>query len=197
MTPYQLHVLNWKNCTRCELSKTRRSVVLTRGTVPCDVLFVGEAPGASEDVLGRPFVGPAGKLLDSIVRESLAEWQGPEAEGPERNSVTVAFTNLVCCLPVENYEKGQPQPGHVAACRPRLEEMIRVASPRLIVRVGTLSKDCLEPGFKHSVSVPAGILMVDVVHPAFILRSNPAARSLLVKRCVVTIRNAVRGVLGC
>lgn len=68
---YQRHVESWKNCTRCPAHLHRKHTALVRGSLPCDVLFVGEAPGESEDVLGKPFVGPAGHLFDHIVKRSL------------------------------------------------------------------------------------------------------------------------------
>ncbi len=64
---YQEYKKQWKGCKRCPLYKTRRKIVHCRGSLPCDIFFLGEAPGDSEDLLGKPFVGPAGKLLDRII----------------------------------------------------------------------------------------------------------------------------------
>ena len=91
LTPYQQHVAKWKNCEQCDLHCHRKRVVLCRGTVPCKILFVGEAPGASEDVVGKPFMGPAGKLLDSMLEEAGFN------EGP----VSYAMTNLTACIPLD------------------------------------------------------------------------------------------------
>ena len=72
MTPYIKHREKWKDCTRCLLHEHRRKIVLCRGKIPADVLFVGEAPGESEDVLGSPFVGPAAQLLDSLIEQAFS-----------------------------------------------------------------------------------------------------------------------------
>lgn len=181
MTPYQLHVLDWKDCLRCPLSEQRTRVVLGRGSLPADVLFVGEAPGVSEDVLGQPFKGPAGKLLDSIVADSLPP------------GVRWAMTNLVGCIPLDddNEKAGEPDDGAIRACSPRLVEFAAMAAPRLIVCVGKLATNWLNtPMSRDTVRLRGGVLTVDITHPAAILRANPAARGIMRKRCVVTIRNA-------
>ena len=85
---FQKHCERWKNGCGSRLCFGVKNVCLARGKVPCDVLFVGEAPGESEDTIGKPFVGPAGKLLDYIIGRAL---QGTE--------LRAAFTNLVCCIP--------------------------------------------------------------------------------------------------
>src|SRR4051812_28157858 len=101
MTTWLQHVQRWKDCQRCPLGQQRGRICLTRackagdqpgaygGRLPCDVLFIGEAPGSSEDALGLPFVGPAGDLLDQIKQRALP----PET--------SCAFTNLVACYPRE------------------------------------------------------------------------------------------------
>lgn len=87
MTLYQQHVQRWISCQRCALRLRRKHVVIARGTVPAPVVFVGEAPGESEDVLGIPFVGPAGHLFDYILNEAITD------------RTRYAITNLVCCIP--------------------------------------------------------------------------------------------------
>ena len=89
ISPFALHLANWKDCTRCPLHETRIQTALYRGQVPCDILLIGEAPGPSENVLGEPFAGPAGHLLDQIVGQSgLGKFR-------------LCFTNLVGCIPLE------------------------------------------------------------------------------------------------
>ena len=173
MTPYQKHRQRWKDCTRCPLCERRNCVVLARGRIPCQVLLVGEAPGESEDVIGQPFVGPAGHLLDRIVAEAVPE------------GITTCFTNVVACIPrgVDGGKAGEPPEDALRACAPRLLEIIAVCRPRLIVRVGKLADQW----------VPAtdGMEQVSIVHPAFILRADVSQQGLLVQRCVVTIEDAV------
>ena len=182
---YSLFVEKWKSCTACELHKDRQNVVLARGKIPCDVLFVGEAPGQSEDCLSAPFVGPAGQLLDKIVERAIA------------SDVRVAFTNLVCCIPLDDdgVKVSEPPDEAIEACSIRLQEFVEIANPRLIVCVGKLAKDWLDPGWKHSIRFHAKIPLVDITHPAFILRANIAQQGLLCQKATVILRNAVEDIL--
>lgn len=179
----ELHVERWGGCMGCELHVGRSRVVLGRGTVPCDVLFVGEAPGESEDAVGRPFVGPAGKLLDQMVERS------------GMSSLRLAFTNLVCCIPrtVEGGKAGEPEREHVKACQDRLAEFVEIASPRLIVTVGNLARDWLDPKHRGSLELPGGVETVTITHPAAMLRANEAQRDTMVRRVEVVLRNALEG----
>ncbi|MEK0326406.1 MAG: uracil-DNA glycosylase family protein, partial [Nitrosopumilus sp.] len=94
------HRAKWIDCSLCSLCKRRRKVVLARGKVPCDVLFIGEAPGASEDSLGSPFVGPAGHLLDQMIEDALDMTSPDQADLPAIDSgPRIAFTNLIACIP--------------------------------------------------------------------------------------------------
>lgn len=186
MTPYQKHCERWgKGCgsEHCGRASTR---VLLRGDVPCEILFVGEAPGEAEDTFGRPFVGVAGKLLDRIVGRAL---EGLEVGG---RPVRVAFTNVVACIPrVEDMKKWKdPDPDQVDSCRPRLEEAIGLCRPRVIVAVGKVAAQCFERGLKSSVKIPADCKVVHIIHPSNILQDNVAAQGLKAQRCEVQIRNA-------
>lgn len=200
MTPFQKHKLKWINCDRCDLCKTRDKVCLVRGKLPCSVLFVGEAPGPSEDVVGQPFVGPAGHLLDEIIEVSLER-----CDSIKTSLLRIAFTNLVGCLP-KSEETGakfiEPPEYAIDACAPRLVEIVRIAKPRLIVCVGKLAKRHIsgqaqfateeEEDFPHWLN--GGFMnFVEITHPAAILRSDDTARaskSLMIKRCVVTLSDA-------
>lgn len=147
LTPFEQHCERWgRGCgsALCKLPGVR--VLLCRGSVPCDVLFCGEAPGESENLVGRPFVGPAGKLLDQIVARSLAGWQIPGTVGPGYNGVTCAFTNIVACIPRDPETGGkasEPLPDEIRQCGQRLAEFIALARPRLVVAVGALAAEWL------------------------------------------------------
>lgn len=178
MTTWVEHVNHWKDCVKCPLGQQRFRICLARGTVPCDVLFVGEAPGASEDAIGEPFVGPAGNLLDQIVEKALA---------PE---VRRAFTNLVCCFPREAKARGdnEPEREEILACAPRLVEFANIAQPRLVVCVGDLAE--------HYVKRVYGGPRVHIVHPAFILARLPQAqKGMAANKCAVQIRSAWNSVV--
>lgn len=176
MTPYQQHVAKWKNCQRCPLAERRRNVCHVRGQLPADILFVGEAPGPSENMLGKPFVGPAGHLLDQIISESIPP------------SMRISFTNLVGCIPLneDNDKFAEPPDEAIKKCSTKLREIIDLAKPKLIVCVGKLSSRWAKKLSPRFVSVK----FVDIMHPAFILRSSAENRSLLVQRCRVLLRDA-------
>jgi DNA polymerase len=157
--------------------------VLARGTVPCDVLFVGEAPGESENVTGQPFTGPAGRLLDRIVEETIGN-----------SKFTYAFTNVIACIPYdENGIKiSVPDFECIEACTPRLIEFIdEVAKPKTIVAVGTVAKENLERGYQHSIKFKTNAKVVDIIHPAAILRKNITLQGMEVQRCKIRLNEVV------
>src|SRR5262249_60689341 len=106
-------------CRRCKLCSTRKTVVFGEGNTAPPVLFVGEAPGAVEDQTGRPFVGPAGQLLDRILQGAM---------GLPREAVFIANVNK--CRPPGNRA---PEPDEVAACLPFLQQQVELLRPRVIV----------------------------------------------------------------
>ncbi len=190
-------VAEWKDCTRCPLHLTRCQVVHGRGSMPCDVLFVGEAPGDSEDATGVAFDGPAGALLDQIIRDSTAAYQVPGTEGSGYNSVQVAIVNVIGCIPKDgDGRKTDVDYESVEACRPRLEKFIRIADPKLIITVGKTAKEALEQGLSTSTKLPRPVPMVHIEHPAHILRMPFAGRGLATRRCVVTIAKAIEQLKG-
>lgn len=211
---YQQHCERWKNGCGSDQCDRANNVVLAKGSIPCDVLLVGEAPGISENQLGYPFAGPAGKLLGEIVKNTLkspphriltseecAKTHDPDrlcdicdgglgyctvCHGGEVELVNttctpleVAYTNLVGCMPRdgEGRKAGEPSPDQVRSCEKRLTELIRIAEPKAIVMVGDLAK-------KHVPQIEFGeAKLVHIVHPAFILRTVPVQRSMLIRRC--------------
>lgn len=211
---YSIHVENWSDCRACELHLGRRNVVLARGALPCDVLFVGEAPGKSEDTVGAPFVGPAGQLLDTIVAGALGSLglcplcrgvleggasgvfcphRHEVADAADAVRVRVAFTNLIACIPLDpagGDKLTEPPAEAVKACSPRLREFVSLAFPRLLVQVGKQARDWLAPRFKHSIPLPPGIARCEIQHPSYLLRLNSIQRDLGAARARVVVRNA-------
>jgi DNA polymerase len=179
------HVAKWRDCRRCGYCETRTNVVLGRGTLKADICFIGEAPGDSEDATAQPFTGPAGTELDRIIDRALGSL-----------NLTYAITNLVGCLPIDDGEKGQPNEEAIKACTSRLQEFVRLVDPKLIVCVGKMAKDWLEPGIVGSVAFHRDIPQVHIIHPAAIIRSPVAQRSLLVQRAAVTVYNAAKTIQG-
>jgi uracil-DNA glycosylase family 4 len=172
MSLWTEHKSKWRDCRLCSLCETRQNVVLARGKIPADVLFIGEAPGDSEDVHGQPFVGPAGHLLNSIISRSI----------PER--IRVCFTNLVACIPLgdEGNKTQEPSAESILACRGRLTEFIGIVQPKLVVQVGKLAT-------KYD---PSTGWRIAIVHPAAIIRSELSQRGLMIQRCEIAIRDAVQ-----
>lgn len=191
-TPWQAHQKKWLGCERCGLCEGRNRVVLARGQLPCDVLFIGEAPGASENIIGQPFVGPAGKLLDRIIENVMRPKSS--RSGITMPHARMAFTNLVGCFPKEAKDAGTNEPPEdaIRACRLRLEEIVRMARPRLVVAVGGLAKKWVQT---WRVGLGLGdVKLVDIVHPAAILRAHPTAQGLMAQRAALTIQEAIEEV---
>ena len=115
-------------CRDCRLRDGARGVVFGEGNPQAHVMLVGEGPGATEDEMGRPFVGKAGRLLDAMLRSA----------GFQRDSVFIA--NIVKCRPPENR---LPLPDEVVACFPHLKAQIRIINPRIVVCLGALSAQTL------------------------------------------------------
>ena len=173
MTSWQRYKKKWQGCKRCSLSSRRRRVVLARGMIPCDILFVGEAPGHSENIVGTPFVGPAGRLMQQIIDKALD------------GQYDYALTNLVACIPLgeDNNKLQEPPEECIEACEPRLEEFMDIAIPDVVIAVGGLAE-------KHLVSANDSI-----VHPAAMLRMDPGQKSLAIQRAIAIISDAVYEVL--
>ena len=149
-------------CPRCKLSKSRTNIVFGQGSPKAELMFVGEAPGRDEDEQGLAFVGRAGQLLTKII----------EAMGKKREDVWIG--NILKCRPPNNRN---PEPDEVAACRPFLEEQIRLISPKVIVTLGTFAAQALletdEPigRMRGRWRSAHGARVMPTFHPAFLLRS--------------------------
>ncbi len=158
-------------CTRCPLHTLGRTqVVFGVGNPAADLMFVGEAPGADEDVQGEPFVGRAGQLLTKII----------EAIGLSRTDVYIA--NVIKCRPPGNRN---PEPVEVETCSPFLLRQIDIIRPKVIVALGTFAAHALlrtdAPisrlrGQVHSFR--GGIKLIPTFHPAFLLRSPDRKRDV-------------------
>jgi DNA polymerase len=154
-------------CTRCKLATLgRHQVVFGVGNPNADLMFVGEAPGADEDIQGEPFVGKAGQLLTKII----------EAIGLSRAEVYIA--NVIKCRPPGNRN---PEPDEVAQCEPFLFRQVDTVKPKVIVALGKFAAQCLlrsetpisrlrgqEFPYRDAVLIPT-------FHPAYLLR-NPSAK---------------------
>lgn len=120
-----------RGCTRCPLAERRTRTVPGEGNRLSDVLLVGEGPGAREDATGRPFVGPAGQLLDELL----------DAIGWERGDVFI--TNVVKCRPPGNRD---PEPVEIATCASYLDRQEAALRPAVVVSLGRHSLQRYLPG---------------------------------------------------
>jgi DNA polymerase len=151
------------DCTRCKLHTLgRRQIVFGVGNPEADLMFVGEAPGADEDIQGIPFVGRAGQLLTKMI----------EAMGYRRDEVYIA--NVIKCRPPENRN---PDPDEVETCEPFLFQQIAAIRPKVIVALGSFAAKALlrtqSPisrlrGRSYEYH---GAKLVPTFHPSYLLRS--------------------------
>src|SRR5205085_2347031 len=155
------------DCTRCKLhTQGRTQVVFGVGNPEADLMFVGEAPGADEDVQGIPFVGRAGQLLTKII----------ESIGLKREDVYIA--NVIKCRPPQNRN---PEPDEVATCEPFLFQQIDIIKPKVIVALGKFGTQTLlrtlEPisKLRGRVFEYRGSKLIPTFHPAYLLR-NPSSK---------------------
>ncbi len=152
------------NCQQCELHQGRTQTVFGVGDHNADWLIIGEAPGAEEDRQGEPFVGRAGKLLNSMLF----------ACGLQREQVFIA--NILKCRPPNNRD---PKPDEVVSCSSYLKEQIGLLQPKIILAVGRIAAQNLLQtetpigkmrGQRYQYA-DTGIPVVVTYHPAYLLRS--------------------------
>jgi len=154
------------DCTRCKLHKTRKNIVFGVGNPNAELMFIGEGPGADEDIQGEPFVGDAGALLTKMI----------EAMGFKRSDVYIA--NIVKCRPPNNRD---PEPDEIDACEPFLRAQIATVKPRIIVTLGKPASHLLlrtnQPitSLRGNWSRYLDIPVMPTFHPAYILR-EPAQK---------------------
>jgi len=156
------------DCPRCKLAGLgRKQVVFGVGNPDADLMFVGEAPGADEDIQGIPFVGRAGQLLTKMIL----------AINLERDQVYIA--NVIKCRPPGNRN---PEPDEIAACEPFLFQQIDAVRPRVIVALGAFAAKTLlrkeDPisRLRGRVYDFRGAKLIPTFHPSFLLRSPDRKR---------------------
>jgi uracil-DNA glycosylase family 4 len=163
-----------RSCARCAaLARTRKSVVFGAGNADAQLMFVGEAPGASEDEQGLPFVGRAGRLLDQLLGEI----------GMERGDVFIA--NVLKCRPPGNRD---PQPAEIENCRDYLYAQLELIAPRVLCTLGNFATKLLR-GSEIGISRvhgraeiatigPWALRLYPLYHPAAALRSPSVLEAL-------------------
>ncbi|MHB1664069.1 MAG: uracil-DNA glycosylase [bacterium] len=165
------------NCTKCKLSEGRNLIVFGEGSPDSELMFIGEAPGADEDKIGKPFVGRAGQLLTKII----------ESINIKRENVYIA--NIIKCRPPENRN---PEQDEILSCSPFLQEQIDIIKPKIICTLGKFSTMFIfneinniggEKNFEFEkigshrgkIFDYKGIKIIPTYHPSYLLR-NPSAK---------------------
>jgi DNA polymerase len=149
-------------CEACHLALHRDNVVIGRGSIPADVLFLGEAPGIGEDSTGIPFTGPSGTLLDAMLEDACTI--------ARTKKVTYYITNTVLCRPwiwdVNDPDYGEPRvPSQleVLTCMNNVMQIANRVKPKIVLFVGRVAERFYKKEFPNSIYI---------VHPAAILRQG-------------------------
>ncbi len=159
-----------KNCVKCPLGKMRTNFVFGVGNPNSEVVFIGEAPGADEDLQGEPFVGRAGQLLNQLLA----------GVGFRRDEVYIC--NVLKCRPPGNRD---PQTSEIEACSPYLIKQLELIKPKLIVSLGRfpvqtlLRTNASLTSLRGQIFEWRGIKMIATYHPAAALRNQQWKRPLL------------------
>lgn len=149
------------NCQKCDLGRTRNSLVFGIGNKNADIMFVGEGPGEQEDLHGEPFVGAAGKLLDDML--SIIDL----------NRSNIYIANVVKCRPPMNRD---PSEEEQACCYPYLEKQIELVKPSILVCLGRIAaKKLISPDYRITKDhgnwiCREGLWMTAIYHPSALLR---------------------------
>jgi len=186
------------DCTACGLCASRKQTVYGVGHARADWMIVGEAPGEQEDLAGEPFVGPAGQLLDQMLRAIGQSRRAPdmapdvrataddEAGDPARR---VYIANTLKCRPPRNRN---PEPEELARCEPFLRRQVALVQPKLILALGRfavktlLKSDDAIGKLRGRVHRYEGIPVIVSYHPAYLLRNMPDKAKAWEDLCLAT-----------
>jgi len=159
------------NCSLCNLSKTRHSVVFGEGNLNTKILFIGEAPGRDEDLQGKPFVGRSGQVLTKMIENVLFL---------KREEVYV--TNIVKCRPPQNRD---PEIEEVELCKEYLLKELEIIKPKIIVTLGRiafkylLNDETPISKARGKIFEFKGIKVIPIYHPSYLLRNPSKKRETL------------------
>ena len=170
-----------RGCPLCKLARTRKNAVPGEGQISAKIMFIGEAPGRSEDEKGKPFVGAAGRILDNLLKKV----------GIERSQVFI--TNIVKCRPPNNRV---PEEDELIACRPYLDRQIALIKPKVICILGRTAYSSILGGSSITASrgkiiERSGKKYFSTFHPAAVIY-NKSLHSTLeadLKRLAAEINN--------
>ena len=183
-----------KHCQACDLWRNATQTVFGEGNQKASIMLIGEQPGDQEDRMGRPFVGPAGRILDNALAEA----------GIDREAVYV--TNVVKHFRWTAAERGKrrihkkPRASEIQACRPWLDTEFNVVKPKVVVCLGaSAAQALLGKTFRvtrdrgKAIKSSLAALLVATVHPSSILRArDDESREIQMKRFVDDLRTVKR-----
>ncbi len=167
------------SCHKCptDIWKHNKVVVLGNGPIPARLMFIGEAPGRMEDLQGKPFVGPAGKVLDNILRQA----------GIKRQEVYI--TNIVKCRPINKGRNRSPTKVEITTCSDYLETEIGQVNPLIICSLGGSALSYFLPHTKISAvhgrilqwNDPHGkvVILIPLYHPAVVIYDQSMLPTLI------------------
>ena len=146
-----------KQCNRCNLAKFRKKIVQGRGSIPADILFIGESPGKAENITGRAFTGRSGKLLNSMIKDAAPSLK-----------LSYYITNIVFCRPTDSKhgDNREPTSEEVLACYPNLNNLIQRVKPKQIIFIGKISEGYYKKEFPDAITIQ---------RPSFLLRQGGKA----------------------
>lgn len=165
--------LEWDNCTRCPLHGSRTNVVVTRGTVPADICFLGSSPTAADDLSGIPLTGPSGNMLETIIREISTEAE------VLKTPFTWCAVTTVGCVPWQSVEQltiRPPDRCETDACLPRLLSLLKAIDPRGLVLLGNVANYYWDRYRLHFKQAGVELPILSVEHPNTAIH-NGGARS--------------------
>ncbi len=171
-----------KKCRKCRLCETANNAVPGEGNPEAEIVFIGEAPGATEDQQGRPFVGRAGQLLEFLLHQIKMD----------REDVWIG--NIIKHRPPQNRD---PMPDELEACQPYLTTQLNILQPKLIVTLGRFSMNYFLPDVKitkaHGQLYRTGTYNIyPVYHPAAALRNSEMKNTLILD--FLEIPNVLQGI---
>jgi DNA polymerase len=182
---WRLYATTWKKCQACPLGDLATHHVLARGTIPCRVLFLGEAPGKTEDASGYPFVGPAGAVLEQLIIQCPTLHLPALPSFAGRSGLTWAIVNALVCAPWElemphvvdprkrslRQSLRTPNLPEIKACAPHVNQLLDLAQPEFLVLLGKVAQEATN----HCPAIKEVPHVLHLQHPAFILRRGGAS----------------------
>jgi len=169
-----LHINKWADCEKCTIGRCAK--VLYRGSKNPRYLFIGSAPGISEDVIGKPFTGLAGKEL-----EKLFDVTGCKSYG---------ITNIIACYPAANNYKSKarnPTKEEIENCKERLDQLIETVTPNFYIALGKIAKQNPPSGIKYHLELD---------HPSSIVNQSPHKRKVAFNRNKNKLKSFLRETNG-